>query len=111
MLDAGAVDVLMPDATRCGGITGFVQAGTLCYARALPLSAHTAPVLHAHPGCAALPMRHIEYFHDHVRLEQMFFDGLPELRDGALYPDRSRPGLGLELKRADVERWLVYRKE
>jgi L-rhamnonate dehydratase len=52
-------------------------------------------------------MRNLEYFHDHVRIERLFFDGAPELRDGALRPDRSRPGLGLELKVADAERYSV----
>ncbi len=66
MLAAGAVDVLQADATRCGGITGFLQAAALCEAHHVPLSAHTAPAIHSHLGCAATPLRHLEYFHDHV---------------------------------------------
>lgn len=107
LLAAGAVDVLQPDATRCGGVTGFLAASTLCAAHHTPASAHTAPALHAHLGCACPPVRHVEHFHDHVRIERMFFDGLPELAAGALRPDRSRPGHGLELRRADAERWRV----
>ncbi|HET9406298.1 MAG TPA: enolase C-terminal domain-like protein [Candidatus Sulfotelmatobacter sp.] len=38
MLAAGAVDVLQADATRCGGITGFLQAATLCQAHHIPAS-------------------------------------------------------------------------
>ena len=103
MLEAGAVDVLQADATRCAGITGFLQVGALCDAFAVPLSAHTAPSLHVAPCCALGRVRHIEYFHDHVRIEQMLFDGAPQPRaDGCLYPDLSRPGLGLEFKRADA---------
>src|SRR5581483_7979938 len=94
MLEAGAVDVLQADATRCGGITGFMQVGPLCSARSLDLSAHCAPALHVHPCCATLPLRHLEYFHDHARIEQMLFDGAPRPVDGTLYPDLSRPGLG-----------------
>lgn len=106
MLEAGAVDVLQADATRCAGITGFLQAGALCDAFAIPLSAHTAPSLHLAPCCALGPARHVEYFHDHVRIEQMLFDGAQRPRgDGCLYPDLSRPGLGLELKRADASRF------
>ncbi len=56
MLEAGAVDVLQADATRCAGITGFLAAGNLCAAFATPFSAHTAPSLHAHAACA-LPSR------------------------------------------------------
>jgi len=84
MLDAGAVDVLQADATRCGGISGFLAAGALCQARPLLLSAHTAPSLHAHPCCALSPVCHLEYFFDHVRIEQMFFDGFLQPTGGAL---------------------------
>jgi L-alanine-DL-glutamate epimerase-like enolase superfamily enzyme len=107
MLKVGAVDVLQADATRCGGITGFLQVAALCQAHNLPLSAHTAPALHTHVCCAAVPVRHLEYFHDHVRIERMFFDGGPALVNGELRPDLSRSGMGLELKRADAERFAA----
>lgn len=107
MLAGRAVDVLQADATRCGGITGFLQAGVLCDAFIVPLSAHTAPALHVAACCALPRVRHLEYFHDHVRIEQMLFDGAPFPLDGLLHPDRSRPGLGLELKRADASRFKV----
>jgi L-alanine-DL-glutamate epimerase-like enolase superfamily enzyme len=105
MLEAQAVDVLQADATRCLGITGFLQASVLADAFQVPLSAHCAPALHAHPACAASRLRHIEYFHDHVRIEGMLFDGLPALAGGALQPDWSRPGNGLILKRRDAARY------
>jgi L-alanine-DL-glutamate epimerase-like enolase superfamily enzyme len=107
MLRAGAVDVLQADATRCCGITGFLRAGALCDAACLPLSAHTAPSVHVHPCCAVSRVRHLEYFHDHVRIERLLFDGVPIPADGELRPDRSRPGLGLELKLRDAERFAV----
>jgi L-alanine-DL-glutamate epimerase-like enolase superfamily enzyme len=107
MLEAGAVDVLQADVTRCQGITGFLQADALCDAYGVPLSAHCAPSLHVHVACAARRLVHLEYFHDHARLERMLFDGVPELKDGALVPDLSRPGLGLELKRADAARYAM----
>ena len=107
MLEAQAVDVLQADATRCGGITGFMKAAVLCEAQPLPLSAHCAPSLHLHPCCAAGPVRHIEYFYDHVRIEHLLFDGVRPPVDGLLQPDRSRPGLGLEFKRADARRYAV----
>jgi L-alanine-DL-glutamate epimerase-like enolase superfamily enzyme len=107
MLEAGAVDVLQADATRCSGITGFLRAAALCDAFGIPLSAHCAPSIHAHAGCAALSLRHIEFFHDHVRIERMLFDGALEPIRGRLVPDRSRPGLGLEWKRADAERFRI----
>ncbi len=107
MLEAGAVDVLQADATRCGGITGFLEAAALCAAHHLSLSAHTAPLLHTHVCCSATPVRHLEYFHDHVRIERLFFDGVPEPVKGELRPDLSRPGMGMELKEKDVERFAA----
>jgi L-alanine-DL-glutamate epimerase-like enolase superfamily enzyme len=107
MIEARAIDVLQADATRCGGITGFLQAGVLCQANCLPLSAHTAPALHTHLGCAVEPLRHLEYFHDHVRIEQMFFDGAPKRVNGRLRPDPQQPGLGLELRRSDIKKYAI----
>lgn len=107
MLDAGAVDVLQADATRCGGITGFLRAAALCEAAGLDLSAHCAPALHVHLGCAAPRFRHLEYFHDHDRIEHLLFDGAPTPVGGALRPDLSRPGLGLEFRRSDAARYLL----
>ncbi len=104
LLDARAVDVLQADATRCG-ITGFLQAGALCSGRGMPLSAHCAPALHAHLGCMVQATAHLEFFHDHARIEQLLFDGTPRARGGKISPDRSRPGLGLELRRQDAERF------
>jgi L-alanine-DL-glutamate epimerase-like enolase superfamily enzyme len=100
MLDAGAVDCLQADVSRCQGITGFLRVAALCQARSLELSAHCAPALHLHVCCAAPALRHLEYFHDHVRIEGMLFDGVAEPSGGVLRPDLSRPGNGLELKEA-----------
>lgn len=107
MLDARAVDVLQADASRCGGITGFLQAANLCDAHHIPLSAHCAPALHLHVACAAPRLRHQEWFHDHVRIEAMLFDGSPRPVDGAITPDLTRPGCGLEFKRADAQAYAV----
>lgn len=123
MLEAGAVDVLQADTTRCGGFTGFLQVATLCEAHHISLSSHCAPALHVHVGCATPALRHAEYFHDHVRIEQMIFDGVTEPSAVAplaslkldrldrssvgLRPDLTRPGLGLILKRADAEKFAI----
>jgi L-alanine-DL-glutamate epimerase-like enolase superfamily enzyme len=107
MLAAGAVSCLQADATRCEGITGFLRVAALCQARSLELSAHCGPSLHAHPCCAVTPFRHLEYFHDHARLERMLFDGVLEPQDGVLRPDLTRPGNGLELKRADAAKFAI----
>ena len=106
-LEANAVDVTMADATRCGGFSDFIGVGALCQGYAMPMSSHCAPALHLHVGCALPSMRHAEYFHDHVRIEGMLFDGAVTPQGGALWPDLSRPGMGLEFKRADAEKFRV----
>jgi L-alanine-DL-glutamate epimerase-like enolase superfamily enzyme len=103
----GAVDCLQADVTRCGGITGLLMVSGLASAHGLDVSAHCAPAISTHAFCAVERRRHLEYFHDHVRIEPMLFDGVPEPVGGVLRPDRSRPGNGLELKRQEVERWAA----
>lgn len=107
MAAAGAVDVVQADATRCCGISGFIRAGAVCDSFCLPMSAHTAPSVHLHPCCAVSRIRHLEYFYDHVRIEKMLFDGVVEPVNGHLSPDRSRPGLGIELKWNDARKFAV----
>lgn len=107
MLAAGAVDVQQADATRCGGFTGFLEIAALCEAFHVDLSGHCAPALQLHVACAAPRMRHLEWFHDHVRIERMFFDGAPQPRDGRIAPDLTRPGHGLTFRRGDAARYAV----
>jgi L-alanine-DL-glutamate epimerase-like enolase superfamily enzyme len=105
MLDADAVDVLQADVTRCGGFTGWFQVAGLCEPHHVDLSGHCAPALHLHAACAVPRLRHLEWFHAHVRIEQMLFDGAPSPRGGMIRPDLSRPGIGLALKRQDAARY------
>ena len=105
MLDAQAVTVLQADCTRCGGISGFLDAAALCWAHNVPLSAHCGPSMHLHVCCAVPRAVHMEFFHDHARIERMFFDGFCEPVDGRMVPDLTRPGNGLELKEADANKF------
>jgi L-alanine-DL-glutamate epimerase-like enolase superfamily enzyme len=107
MLQAEAVDVLQADATRCGGFTAFVQVGALCHSRALDLSSHCAPQLHMHACSAITRLRHLEYFHDHERIENMLFDGAIRPSKGTLTPDLTRPGMGFEFKFEDAKRFQL----
>lgn len=107
MLEAQAVDVLQADATRCCGITGFLKAAALCEAFAIPLSSHCAPSVHLHAACALAPFIHLEYFHDHARIESMFFDGFASPRNGTMQPDLTRPGHGIALRRQDAQRFAI----
>jgi L-alanine-DL-glutamate epimerase-like enolase superfamily enzyme len=103
MLSSGAADVLQADVTRCGGYTGFLAVDALCEAYHVPLSSHCAPYATLPVAAAAKMLRHMEFFHDHVRIEQRVFDGARDPRDGALIPDSGTPGIGLHFKRRDAE--------
>jgi len=108
MLEANAVDVLQADATRCAGITGFLAAGNLSASFSTPFSARTAPSLHAHAACSLHCAINVEYFFDHYRIEQTFFDGALVPSGGMLRPDSRRLGFGLECKLPDMEKYRVY---
>ncbi len=106
LLAAGAVDCLQADVTRCGGLSALLRIAPLCDARSIDLSLHCAPQVSAHAGTAVWHLRHLEYFHDHERIERIAFDGVLEPEaGGVLRPDRSRAGHGLELKDSDLERY------
>ncbi len=105
LLAAEAVDCLQLDVTRCGGITEFLRGAALAAAHNVQVSGHCAPNLHAQVAVAVPNLRHLEYFHDHQRIEGMLFDGTLDPAGGVLTPDPDRPGLGLELRSADAERY------
>lgn len=107
LLQAGAIDVLQADASRCGGLTGFMRAAALCDAFGLPLSSHCAPALHVAACCCAPRAVHLEWFHDHQRIERLLFEGAPQPRHGRLSPDLSRPGLGLAFKAQDAQEYAL----
>ena len=107
IVQAGAVDVLQADATRCGGFTGLLAADALCLSTMTPLSTHCAPYLHVQVAAALKMLRHVEFFADHVRIEGMLFDGVRPPVDGDLVVETSRPGIGLDFKRADAARFAA----
>lgn len=107
LLSAKAIDVLQADATRCGGVSGFLKAGCLAQAFNVPFSSHCAPALHLHAAMSLQGFYIAEYFHDHTRIENMLFDGVPVPVNGRLKPDLSRPGIGIEFKYKDAERYKV----
>jgi L-alanine-DL-glutamate epimerase-like enolase superfamily enzyme len=99
MLAAQAVDCLQADATRCGGITVWLRAAALAESRGLATSGHCAPHLHAHAAAAVPNLRHLEWFHDHVRIEQLLFTGALDPSGGAIHPGTTgAPGHGMQLR-------------
>jgi L-alanine-DL-glutamate epimerase-like enolase superfamily enzyme len=105
LIAAGAVDCLQLDVTRCGGITEFLRGSALAASHNLESSGHCAPNLHARVGTAVPNLRHVEYFHDHQRIERIFFDGALSPDGGVMAPDPDQPGLGLTLREPDAERY------
>ena len=99
--------MVQADVTRCGGVTGFLAAAAVAAAFGVPLSTHCAPSLHVALACAAEAGLHLEWFHDHARIEGMLLEGAPRPARGLLAPDLERPGLGLELRRRDAERFAL----
>ncbi|WP_282701256.1 enolase C-terminal domain-like protein [Streptomyces sp. CC219B] len=106
MVAAGAVDCLQIDATRCGGLTEFLRAAALAQAHGLEVSAHCAPHAHAAVAAAVPNLRHIEWFHDHVRIEDMFFDGALDPTGGVVRP-LGGLGHGLALRAEEVREYRV----
>jgi L-alanine-DL-glutamate epimerase-like enolase superfamily enzyme len=107
LLEAGSVDCLQVDVTRCGGVTAAQRVFGLAHAHHVDVSAHCAPGASAHAFAPVLDLRHLEYFHDHARVEHLLFDGACEPEGGSLRADGTRPGLGLELKREDADAYCV----
>jgi L-alanine-DL-glutamate epimerase-like enolase superfamily enzyme len=97
MLEAGAVDVLQLDVTRCGGVTGALAIDALAWAHGVPTSLHCAPAASVHAGAAMRTLVHLEHFHDHLRIEDEVFAAAPVADGGVLHPP-DRPGLGLEVR-------------
>ncbi|PSJ29043.1 mandelate racemase [Streptosporangium nondiastaticum] len=108
MLQAGAVDCLQADATRCGGITVWLRAAALAEAAGIQISAHCAPHVHAHAAAAVPNLRHLEWFHDHTRIESLFFAGALDPGGGSVRPGAEGvPGHGLVLLAGRAEPYRV----
>ena len=105
-----AVDCLQADVTRCGGITEFLRVAALARADNTDISAHCAPNQHTAVMAAIPNARHIEWFHDHVRIENLLFDGTLTPKAGTVRP-HDTPGNGVALKHADVDSLRVYQSE
>jgi L-alanine-DL-glutamate epimerase-like enolase superfamily enzyme len=107
MVEADAVDCLQVDVTRCGGYGEWLRAAAVAAGRGLQVSAHCAPNAAVHVAAATPNMRHIEYFHDHARIEDLLFDGALSPAGGSMTPEIGAPGNGLTFKAADAERFRV----
>jgi L-alanine-DL-glutamate epimerase-like enolase superfamily enzyme len=104
---SASVDCLQADVSRCGGITEWLRVAGVAAAHNLDVSGHCAPHLHVDAALATANLRHLEWFHDHVRIESMLFDGALDPEGGVLRPDLTAPGHGLAFKEKDAEQYRI----
>ncbi|MCB1740129.1 MAG: mandelate racemase/muconate lactonizing enzyme family protein [Gammaproteobacteria bacterium] len=99
---ARALDVVILDLARVGGITPWRRIAALAQAFQVPVCGHVVPEVHVHL-LAATPVGHqVEYM---PRSAEILVD-MPVPRDGEMAPIDA-PGHGLELDLDAVERYRV----
>jgi L-alanine-DL-glutamate epimerase-like enolase superfamily enzyme len=102
ILEAGAVDVLMPDLQRVGGFSEFRRSAALASAYHIPVSTHifteqSICVAAAESNC--ISVEHMPWF------SPLFNESL-EINDGFLkVPDR--PGIGFTFNESAIERYKL----
>ncbi|MDG4811111.1 enolase C-terminal domain-like protein [Micromonospora sp. WMMD1120] len=101
------VDCLQIDVTRCGGISEFLRAAAVADAAGIQVSGHCAPHQHLAVAAATPNLRHLEWFHDHVRIEAMLFDGVRSATGGAVQVHNDQPGNGLEFRAEQAQQFRV----
>jgi L-alanine-DL-glutamate epimerase-like enolase superfamily enzyme len=100
LLEARAVDIVMIDVLRAGGITQWLKIAALAEAFNLPVVSHLIPELHVHLVAAVPNGLTVEYMPWSGRM----FEEVPLPQNGELaVPDR--PGLGLAFDRAALRRY------
>ncbi len=92
LLEAGAVDILQPDAPRIGGITQFLKLAGLAEHHNVQLAPHFAMEIHLHLAAVYPLQTWVEHFD---WLDPLFDEHL-ETRDGRMHLS-ARPGLGFTL--------------
>ena len=90
-IDAGAMDLVMPDPQFIHGVTGWLEAAALAHAAGLPMSSHIFVEASAQLLCATPTAHWLEVLDAAAGLRRAALD----LRDGHVHPWEG-PGLGLE---------------
>jgi len=101
-LEAGACDLIMPDAMKIGGATAWLRASALAAARGVPVSSHLFPEFSAHL-LAVAPSAHFLEFVDWAN---------PVLKEPLAVADGSLaaaqlPGSGVEWDEKAVKKLLI----
>lgn len=101
-LAAKASDLVMPDANKIGGVSGWMQAAALAGAAGVPISSHLFIEYSSHL-LAATPGRHWLEWLDVAR--PILAEGSPEMRDDGSAAPLGTPGAGLAWDEAAVARY------
>lgn len=108
VLEKQAADVLMPDITRCGGVSEMRKIANLAEAFNLPIAPHNpngplSTIASAHVMAAIPNFMRLEFMFDDVpwRDEVLVPGGMPIDRGAFVLPDR--PGLGFSLDERVLE--------
>ena len=109
LLKAEAVDVIMPNITRCGGITGMMKIADLAALENVTVAPHGVGagigIIAAIATCAVMPNFLVyEYNQLFNPLRHSLMREQIDFRDGVLKP-RDKPGLGISLNEAIIERY------
>lgn len=102
LLEANAVDVMMPDLERIGGVTGWMRTAALADGWRKPLASHLFPEL----SCHVLAASPTAYYLEHMPWAQPLLAEKLRLVDGRV-PLPSRPGFGLVWDATAVKRWTI----
>jgi L-alanine-DL-glutamate epimerase-like enolase superfamily enzyme len=102
LIEARAVDVMMPDLERIGGVTGWMRTAALADAWRLPLASHLFP----EQSCHLMSASPTAYYLEHMPWAQPLLAEKLALVDGRV-PLPIRPGLGLVWDADAVKRHTV----
>jgi L-alanine-DL-glutamate epimerase-like enolase superfamily enzyme len=102
LLEARAVDVVILDLARVGGVTPWRKIAALAQAHRTPVCGHVVPEIQVHL-LSAIPNGHLV---EYVPRSAGILRAMPRLEQGELVAP-SAPGLGLELDEAAVQRYRV----
>ena len=110
LMETGGVDVVQPDPSRAGGLTGCLRVAERAETLGLALAPHawSSPVVRAAALhlCIATPHALMLEFSQHPSSLERIFDSGLELRDGFVAPT-DRPGLGIEVDMAAAKAFMV----
>jgi L-talarate/galactarate dehydratase len=102
MLEARAIDIVMIDLLRVGGITQWMKVAGMAEAFNLPVVSHLIPEIHVQLVAAIPNGLTVEYMPWSLRL----FEEPPAMEAGQLAVPK-KPGLGLAFDQAAIKRYQV----